>query len=93
MRKPIYIKNVTTLQLNADKCTGCGMCINVCPHAVFKLNNKKAVIQNKNRCMECGACSLNCPAKALMVRSGVGCAAGIIQSAIKQKKSPLAVEI
>ncbi len=93
MKNIVYVKNVTTLKLNTDKCTGCRMCINVCPHAVFILENKKAVITNKDRCMECGACSLNCPANALSVRSGVGCAAGIIQSALKQKKSPLSVEI
>ncbi len=93
MKNLVYIKNVTTLKLDTDKCTGCRMCINVCPHAVFTLENKKAVITNKDRCMECGACSLNCSANALTVRSGVGCAAGIIQSALKQKKSPLAVEI
>ena len=89
MRKPLYITNVTTLQLDSDHCTGCGMCINVCPHAVFKLNGRKAVIINRDRCMECGACSLNCPANAILVRSGVGCAAGIIQKAIKRRKSPL----
>ena len=93
MKNLVYIKNVTTLKLDTDKCTGCRMCINVCPHAVFTHENKKAIITNKDRCMECGACSLNCPANALTVRSGVGCAAGIIQSALKQKKSPLAVEI
>lgn len=93
MKNLVYIKNVTTLKLDTEKCTGCRMCINVCPHAVFKINNKKAVITYKDHCMECGACSLNCPANALTVRSGVGCAAGIIQSALKQKKSPLSVEI
>ncbi len=93
MKNLVYIKNVATLKLDTDKCNGCRMCVNVCPHAVFELNNRKAVIMNKDRCMECGACSLNCPENAIMVRSGVGCAAGIIQGAINQRRSPQKVEI
>lgn len=33
-----YLKNVVTLQLNEGKCIACGMCIQVCPHAVLRLN-------------------------------------------------------
>ena len=93
MSKLKYLENVTTLQLDANKCTGCGMCKKVCPHRVFKINNKKASIINKDSCMECGACSQNCPARAISVKSGVGCAAGIIQGALKKSKSPIAVEV
>lgn len=73
-----YLKNVATLELNAEKCTGCGMCINVCPHNVFLLSNNKVEIGDKDLCMECGACASNCPFSALKVNSGVGCAAAII---------------
>ena len=80
MKKPIYLKDVVTLQLAADKCTGCGMCLEVCPHDVFKMNSAHAVIANRDACMECGACSRNCPADAIAVQSGVGCAAAVINS-------------
>jgi ferredoxin len=30
-----YLKNVTTLTYDSDKCTGCGKCTEVCPHNVF----------------------------------------------------------
>ena len=73
-----YLKNVTTLMLDIDKCAGCGMCEMVCPHAVFEIDKKKAFITDKDSCMECGACSLNCPTKALAVNPGVGCAAAFI---------------
>ena len=75
-----YLKDVTTLTLDGDACTGCGMCTKVCPHGVFAINAKKAEIVDLNGCMECGACSTNCPSKAIGVTPGVGCAAYIIQT-------------
>jgi NAD-dependent dihydropyrimidine dehydrogenase PreA subunit len=74
----LYLKDVTTLELDEQKCTGCGMCLNVCPHNVFKMDGKAAMIVDRDACMECGACSKNCPAGALQVQSGVGCASAVI---------------
>jgi len=79
----VYLRNVVTLKLDQQKCNGCRMCTIVCPHDVFAMENKKAVIQNKDFCMECGACEKNCPENAITVRSGVGCAAGIINGLIR----------
>jgi len=73
-----YLKNSATLKLDSELCTGCGMCTVVCPHAVFEINNKKALILELDNCMECGACALNCKTKALTVKKGVGCAAAVI---------------
>jgi len=75
-----YLKNVTTLSFNADKCIGCGRCSEVCPHGVFDISDKKAFITDKDFCMECGACALNCSVGAIDVNAGVGCASAIIKS-------------
>ncbi len=77
-----YILNGSTLRLYVEKCIGCGMCVDVCPHAVFELSGKKAVVLRRPSCMECGACKTNCPVNAIEVRSGVGCAAAIILGAL-----------
>jgi len=79
----VYLKDSVTLELDAEKCTGCKMCLVVCPHQVFGFHNNKAMILNKDYCMECGACALNCPEGAISVRSGVGCAAGILNGLIR----------
>ena len=83
MEGPVkYLSNVATLALRTDLCTGCGVCLQVCPHNVFALENKKAVILDRDRCMECGACGLNCAFGAVTVLKGVGCAAALINSMI-----------
>lgn len=73
-----YLRNVATLVLSDERCIACGRCIEVCPHGVFGMNEKKALIKDKDSCMECGACAKNCPVKAIMVDSGVGCATAVI---------------
>ena len=78
-----YLADVVSLTLHDEKCTGCGMCPTVCPHAVFNVENRKARIVDRDACMECGACAMNCPAEALTVRPGVGCAAAVITAALR----------
>ena len=73
-----YLKNVVTLHLDPEKCTGCGMCMEVCPHSVFQKSGKIVAIADRDACMECGACAKNCAFSAISVQQGVGCAAAII---------------
>jgi ferredoxin len=87
MNRLIYLGDVVTLKLDAQKCTGCGMCLLVCPHAVLSLANGKIQIVSRDACMECGACARNCPAEALNVRTGVGCAAAVINGTLGRKES------
>lgn len=79
----IYLKKSASLEFFPERCTGCGRCTEVCPHAVFAMNNKRAVLQDRDRCMECGACARNCDFNAIRVDNGVGCAAAIISGMLK----------
>jgi NAD-dependent dihydropyrimidine dehydrogenase PreA subunit len=80
----VYLTN--TLSYIPDKCIGCGVCVEVCPHAVFAMNGRKAVLVRQPACMECGACQVNCPTAAITVESGVGCAAAMISAALRGRK-------
>lgn len=77
-----YLENVTSLEFFPEKCVGCGRCVEVCPHAVFEMKDKKASLAEKDNCMECGACAQNCEYGAITVNPGVGCAYAIINSMI-----------
>ena len=79
-----YLDKVATLKLDQSACIGCGRCPEVCPHQVFELIEKKAVIRDLDACMECGACALNCPVKAITVDAGVGCASGMINEWLRE---------
>ena len=83
----VYLRDVVTLELTKEKCVGCGMCVTVCPHAVFAMNGNDANIDNRDACMECGACARNCPVEAISVKSGVGCATAVINAALGRKNS------
>jgi len=87
MRQLIYLKDVVTLRLHEEKCVGCGMCMTVCPHAVFGLDNGRASVEHRDACMECGACARNCPVEAIHVRAGVGCATAVINTVLGRKNS------
>jgi len=83
-----YLKDVVTLKLDDQKCKGCGMCLEVCPHAVFRRNGGHVEIRDRDACMECGACSRNCPFEAVTVKAGVGCAAAVIGSLLGRTDQP-----
>jgi NAD-dependent dihydropyrimidine dehydrogenase PreA subunit len=78
--------SINTLKLDEARCTGCGICLNVCPHGVFEKNHSRVWLAAPAACMECGACQMNCPAGAIQVESGVGCAASMIRAALSGRK-------
>jgi len=82
-----YLADVATLVLAEELCTGCGMCAEVCPHAVMAMENGRASITDRDSCMECGACARNCSSQAITVEAGVGCAVAVISSALGRKNS------
>jgi len=83
MSKLQYLKDVVTLEFDAEKCIGCRKCEEVCPHGVFVVSAGKAHMTDRDDCMECGACQNNCPTGAIAVETGVGCAQGVINGFLR----------
>ncbi len=78
-----YLQNVVTLEFFPERCTGCRRCIEVCPRGVFEMYGMKVVVEEKDNCIECGACWRNCAFGAIRVKSGVGCAAAVINGLLR----------
>jgi predicted Fe-Mo cluster-binding NifX family protein/ferredoxin len=51
--------------VQADKCTGCGICVNVCPVNAISIN-KHAVV-NPRLCTACSVCVSECPNGAITI--------------------------
>ncbi|MFW9991397.1 MAG: ferredoxin family protein [Candidatus Odinarchaeota archaeon] len=72
--------------INRDKCVRCGICIEVCPRAVYGTDVEGyAILVNQNDCIECGACELNCKGYAIDVKAeGCGCLGFILKKRIRK---------
>ena len=56
---------VTTV-IDPDKCTGCGLCVKVCPAGTLSMKDGKAAVTG-TRSMGCGQCAAVCPEGAVSV--------------------------
>jgi nitroreductase/NAD-dependent dihydropyrimidine dehydrogenase PreA subunit len=61
-------KRNVTIVVDAEKCTGCGLCLNVCPSGTLSLINGIAVITGENS-LSCGHCMAVCPTDAIEVEA------------------------
>lgn len=53
--------------VDKKKCTGCELCIEVCPVEAISLNHEKDIKIDSEECIECGACENECPNEAITV--------------------------
>jgi len=55
-------------EINADKCTGCGLCSKNCPPNAISGNKKEPHSIDREKCIRCGLCKENCKFDAVLVR-------------------------
>lgn len=53
--------------IDAERCTSCNICVNVCPTNVFDKTDGIPVIARQGDCQTCFLCELYCPEDALFV--------------------------
>ncbi|MFH1594245.1 MAG: electron transfer flavoprotein subunit alpha [Candidatus Omnitrophota bacterium] len=56
------------IEILKDVCTGCSLCIKVCPFGAITLESKKAVI-DYNKCNLCGGCVESCKFNAIEIKT------------------------
>jgi 2-oxoglutarate ferredoxin oxidoreductase subunit delta len=53
--------------IDYEKCTNCGVCIEICPMDVFAKKDEKVKVNNPKECIGCRACETQCPNSAIKV--------------------------
>jgi nitroreductase/Pyruvate/2-oxoacid:ferredoxin oxidoreductase delta subunit len=54
--------------IEADKCIGCGLCVEVCPSETISMQGGKAVVTG-DQSLSCGHCAAVCPVDAITVQA------------------------
>jgi nitroreductase/NAD-dependent dihydropyrimidine dehydrogenase PreA subunit len=62
------MEELTRPRLDPDRCTGCGLCLDVCPSDVLALEKEKITLAREG-CFGCDHCAAVCPAEAIAIES------------------------
>ena len=53
--------------VDKELCTGCGICVDVCPTGAINIIDEKAKV-DIDSCSECGICADECPVDAISLK-------------------------
>ena len=62
---------IPEIEVNKDLCSGCGICVAVCPYDAAKLEKSEeglVSVTDDLKCKRCGACVAACPAEARAIK-------------------------
>lgn len=54
-------------EIDAQKCTQCGLCVARCPETAVALNESGPVFSDPEACSYCGVCETVCPVGAIQL--------------------------
>lgn len=57
-----------SVEIDRDKCDGCGVCVEMCPNDALRLDEDEKAYVKYDECWYCGCCELECPRKAVKLR-------------------------
>jgi heterodisulfide reductase subunit A-like polyferredoxin len=65
---------ISPIEVNQDRCSGCGICLALCPYNAPKLvksNNERVIVIDELGCKRCGVCASACPAGAITIKDNL----------------------
>ena len=65
------------IQVDAARCTGCGICVQVCPQMILEIIDGTMQARDEARCMGCFGCEDECPFDAVRVLRAPSCVSEI----------------
>lgn len=69
LSKKSILAEGTIVEVNPDRCTGCGYCEQICAYAAIEVDSEEGVaVANDALCKGCGACVASCRCGALDLR-------------------------
>jgi ferredoxin len=54
--------------VDADRCIGCGQCVQACPSGYRELSRLVAILREPDPCLSDGACVGRCPTQAIRMQ-------------------------
>ncbi len=63
-----FCKELISISIDQERCTGCGACLRVCPSEAIKGERKKVHHLDKERCIKCKACYEACRFDAILIQ-------------------------
>ena len=63
--KALECKAMAKIEINEEKCKGCGLCQRHCPVNAIEGEGRDKRVINQDKCIKCGTCLTNCPFHAI----------------------------
>ncbi|MEW6530225.1 MAG: ferredoxin family protein [Thermodesulfobacteriota bacterium] len=59
------LATVVAIEIDREKCDGCGLCVDFCPVKVFAIVDSQPVVARPAACYDCETCVDLCPKQAI----------------------------